>query len=205
MLLPLLSVTLSSCAKKIDYYSYVSELRHDVYMCEEDSFELKIYITDRESPYNSDGIKGEMQQVAEIYYTPDITPDEVCVSVGGYSGEMNYVATTRSFYLSFSSDGFDGDELEVAIEEDGSTRTVNVINVKEDGVIDAKTALECAVEYDGKTFKGLENGSAFMGEIYVRLIYDAGCYYYVGVCDRDGNVCAYLVDGLSGRIIAEKK
>ena len=59
-------------------------------------------------------------------------------------------------------------------------------------------------EYDGGRFESLTEGSRFAGEIYVRLLYDEGCFYYVGICDREGNTHAYLLDGTNGRVLAEK-
>ena len=61
---------------------------------------------------------------------------------------------------------------------------------------------ECAVEHGKELFASLTDGNIFLGEIYVRLLYDDGCYYYVGVCDRNKKITAYLVDGERGKVIA---
>ncbi|MDE7401348.1 MAG: hypothetical protein K2N17_04775, partial [Clostridia bacterium] len=60
-------------------------------------------------------------------------------------------------------------------------------------------------EYDKASFDNLTEGRNFSGEISVRLLYDEGCFYYVGVCNREKQVHAYLVDGVDGRIIAERE
>lgn len=196
---------LPACSKKCDYFEYVSEYRRGVYYYEEDGFELKIHCSLRETPYYLDGIKGDVSAITEVFYYPDETPKEVEIDVNGHTGEMSYIATTRSFYLSFSSEDFGTANVKVKLNVDGKESEFSAANVSEEGVIDGKTALKCVTEYDGEAFSSLTEWRTFKGEISVRLLYDEGCYYYVGVCDREKNVHAYLIDGKDGRVIAEKQ
>ena len=196
---------LCSCSKSIDYSAFVSENRHDVYIYQDDGVSLKIYLSDKETPYNADGVKGEMTSVCEVYYYCENTPSEVEMDLNGFGGEMNYLAVSRSFYLSFSCDKSFGAKATVNLIIDGKQTTIDANNVKEDGTIDASTALKCVTEYDGEQFSSLTEGKNFRGEIGVRLLFDEGCYYYVGVIDRDGNTHAYLLDATDGRIISERE
>ena len=206
LVLPALSLcALCSCAKKIDYYSFVSEYRHDVYLYEDDKVSLKIYLSDKETPYNSDGVKGDMTTVCEVYYFAENTPDEVEMELSGLGGEMNYLSVSRSFYLSFTCDKTFGAKASVNLTIDGKQTTIEANNVREEGTIDGATALKCVTEYDGEQFAKLTDGNVFRGEIGIRLLYDEGCYYYVGVCNRDKKIDAYLVDGVRGKIIANKQ
>lgn len=195
---------LCSCSKKIDYYSYVSEYRHDVYLYEDDGVSLKICLSDKETPYNTDGVKGEMTTVCEIYYFAEKTPDEVEMELDGMGGEMNYLSVSRSFYLSFTCDKTFGAKASVNLIIDGKQSVIEANNVREEGTIDGATALKCVTEYDGERFARLTDGNNFRGEIGIRLLYDEGCYYYVGVCHRDGGTHAYLLDAADGRIISER-
>lgn len=200
-----LAVALPACKKDVDYSAYVSEYRKSVYYYKDDDVEVKIYGVDRETPYAMDGIKGNMNSLTEIYFYSKGTPDTVEVQVAGQGGEMSYLAVTQNFYLSFSGTDLSGASLPVTLLIDGKEKKISADNVAEEGVIDGKRALEYVKEYDGDSFKALTEGKTFNAEIYVRLIYDGGCYYYVGVCDRDKNVHAYLVDGADGRIVAERE
>lgn len=201
LLIPLLP----ACKKNIDYYDYVSEYRKSVYLCREDGYELKIFCTDRETPYSPDGVKGNMTTVTEIYYSCDGSPASVSAEIDGKGGEMSYMSVTNSFYLSFSGELTAQESVTVKLTVDGTESETVVRNVIENGIIDARGALKCVTEYDGERFARLSAGNTFRGEISVRAIYDDGCYYYIGVCDRDKNVKAYLVDGKDGRIIAERE
>ncbi len=204
ILLPFALALSCSCAKKIDYYSYVSEYRHHVYIYEDDGVSLKIYLSDKETPYMSDGVKGEMSTVCEVYYYCEKTPDEVEIDLGGMGGEMNYLSVSRSFYLSFTCDKSFGAKASANLTIDGNQTTIEANSVSEEGAIDGETALKCVREYDNKQFEKLTDGNSFKGEIAIRLLYDEGCYYYVGICNREGDTHAYLLDASDGKIIAER-
>jgi hypothetical protein len=195
---------LPACNNKIDYFDYVSEIRRGVYIYEEDGLSLKLHYSERETPYLTDGIKGDMNDVCEVFVTLTSRADEIFVTFDEAEGEMNYLAVSQSFYLSLPISYTASDKIEVVLDIDGKEKSVEAVNVLYDGVIDARTALSCVEEYDGKLFESLSQKGIFCGEIYIRLLYDQGCFYYVGVTDRNGNTNAFLLDGETGRIIAER-
>ena len=201
----LLSSLLTACKRQTDYFRYVSEYRKSVYFYSDDKLSVKIYSVDRETPYSLDGIKGETNALTEVYVQLAKTADEVEAELLGQGGEMSYLAVTRNYYLSFSGTEANGASVDVKITVDGTATEIKALNVAEEGTIDGKPALKCVLDYDGGTFSALTDRGAFAGEIYIRLLYDEGCFYYVGVCDRDKNVHAYLVSGTDGRVIAERE
>ncbi|MGN0807653.1 MAG: hypothetical protein ACI4MN_04310 [Candidatus Coproplasma sp.] len=196
---------LPACNKGVDYSDYVSENRKEVYLCKEDNYEIKIFCSEKETPFCQDGVKGNMTTVCEMYYKCNSSPSQVSVEVNGHSGEMNYMSVTGSYYLSFTADMGNQESLSVKLTVDGKESEIAVRNVFENGTIDWKSALNSVVEYDKERFENLTGRNTFLGEIGVRLIYDDGCYYFVSVCDRDKQVKAYLVDGKNGRIITERE
>ena len=116
---------------------------------------------------------------------------------------MSYLTAKDSWYLSYSGSGFDTDTIKINFTLDKKDAEYSLISLLNDGVMTGKEAVLCAIEYADEVFKGLTDGDIFRGEIYVRLLYDEKCYYYVGVCDREGKIYAYLVDGETGKVIAE--
>lgn len=196
----------AACGGQTDYSSFISEKRYAVYLYEDDDLSVKLHCSVREEPYVSDGYKGEMTEICEVFVHFTAGPSDVGILFDdGRGGEMNYMSVTDSFYLSFAG-SFSGDKVNVKLSWENSEKTVEVASVMYDGVISCEEALGCAREYDGETFSALTDDKNFLGEIYVRLLSDAGkCYYYVGVCDREGNISAYLVDGEKGGVIAERK
>jgi hypothetical protein len=192
-----------ACNSQVDYYSYVSELRSNIFIYKDDNYDLKIYISDKETPYSSDGVKGEMSSVIEVYLSLPTTPSLVEIELGVYSGEMNYLAVSQNFYLSFSGEGFTEDKVEISLSFDGKTQNFEAVSVLHDGLIAPSSALNCIYEYDTQTFENLTNGRFFNGEIYIRLLYDNSCYYYVGIIDQNSTTHAYLIDAETSHIIAQ--
>jgi hypothetical protein len=78
-------------------------------------------------------------------------------------------------------------------------------SVLDEATLTGAQALDCVREYAGERFVAFTQKGYFDGEIFVRLLYDEGCWFYVGLCDKDGNIYAYLVDPLRGKVIAERK
>ena len=195
---------LSGCFKRVNYLDYISERRSDIFLYEDDGVSVKIVCSQKEQPYAADGIKGELCDITEIFVTLPKSYDGVEVSIEGFNGEMNWQAVERRYYLSFSAKPFKSDSADVTLTYGGESTTFAALSVKYDGVISCDEAVKYVIEHDRKLFEGLTENRLFLGEIYVRLLYDEGCYYYVGVCDKSKHVTAYLIDGEHGKVIATK-
>ncbi len=196
---------LGGCAKSVNYLDYVSEKRTDIYLYSNDGLEIKIYLSEKETPYSTDGIKGDMNSLTEIYVSLPRNYDEVNVSVCGAEGEMNYRAVENCYYLRLPDGKISGESAEVTLTYGGESRTYSAVSVLYDGVIGCDGAVNCVIDREAELFQSLTENNVFLGEIYVRLLYDEGCYYYVGVCDRNNKINAYLVDGERGKVIASKE
>ena len=95
--------------------------------------------------------------------------------------------------------------MDVTLTVDGKEQNFSAASVRYDGLISPIDALNCVREYDTQLFEKLTDQNNFCGEIYLRLLFDDGCFYYVGVCDRNGEINSFLVNGENGRIIANRK
>lgn len=190
--------------KGVNYSDHISDKRSNIFIYKDDNLDLKIYCASREEPFNADGICGNVCDIVEIFVSFPNSCETVEISVDGHSGDMNYEAVDKRFTLTYSSSAIVGDGVDVQLTADGNTYNVRALSVLDKGVITCEQALICATEHAPETFEQLLNGKTFSGEIFVRLLYDDGCYYYVGVCDRDKNIAAYLIDGGNGKIISER-
>ncbi|MBD5584768.1 MAG: hypothetical protein HDQ88_06780 [Clostridia bacterium] len=197
-------LTASACSKSVNYLDYVSERRLNVYVYRDDDTEVKIYCSQKEQPYCADGIKGELCDLIEIFVKLPKNPQELEVSVEGFTGEMNYQAVDGIFYLSYTSPAFTGSGVTVTLTADGESKSYDALSVKDDKVMSCDDAVLCVAEHAKDLFESLTDGRLFDGEIYVRLLYDEGCYYFVGVCDKEKSIHAYLIDGERGKVIATK-
>ena len=201
----LLACCLAGCKKNVNYLDYVSEKRTDIYLYSDDKLEIKIYLSEKETPFCADGIKGAMGELTEIYVTLPENHEEVSVSAGSIEGDMNYRAVENCYYLSGSGAAVSGENTEVTLTYGGESQTYTVSSVKYGKILDCDGAAKCIIEHEADTFASMTENGVFKGEIFVRLLYDEGCYYYVGICDREKKIEAFLVDGEKGKIIAHKQ
>lgn len=196
---------LAACNTQVDLTKYISEKRSEIYLYKDDCAEITVHCVAREQPYNADGICGYMCDLVEVYVSLSPTPNSVEIAIGDYVGEMNYEAVQTRFTASYSAPAFMSESIDVVVIADGEEKTYTVLSVLDSGILSCEQAVSCAADYDRELFASLTGKRDFAGEIYVRLLYDEGCYYYVGVCDRNKNITAYLLDGGIGKVIATKK
>lgn len=196
--------TLTGCAKEINYLDYVSERRTAIYNFCDDDTSIKIYCSQKEQPYCADGIKGELCDIIEVFVTLPENPQELVLEIESYGGEMNYQAVDNCYYLSFTGEAFSSPSVKVKLNKDGKESEYTALTAIYDGVMSCDEAVKCIIEHDRELFDSLTSNGLFDGEINVRLLYDDGCYYYVGVCDKQKNISAYLIDGERGKVIAAK-
>lgn len=202
---PILSLfAFTGCSKEIDFTAYISEMRQDIFVYSDDTTEIKAYCSVKEQPYVADGILGEPCEIIEVFVSFSTPHEEVNISIGDLGGEMNYRSVDNDFYLSLSASPFTGSSVAAVLTVDGESNNYTLLSVRDDSVMSCENAALCVVEHDRELFDALVDNGIFKGEIYVRLLYDEGCYYYVGVCDRNKNLTAFLLDGVKGKIIATK-
>ncbi len=194
-----------ACKKRVNYFDSVSENRYSVYIYKDDSLEVKIYCSDKESPYCADGVKSDMNPTVEFFASFTVNPEKVSINCQALQGEMNYRAVQNDYYLNFTAQGFTDDKVKLTLEADGESKEIEALSVVHEGVMTAENALKCVTEHDKELFESLTQNNLFCGEIFIRLLFDEDCYYFIGVCDRQGDISDYLLDGLHGKIIATKK
>ena len=193
------------CGKKMNYLNYISEKRSNIYLYSDDEFEIKIHVSEREAPYSTDGIKGDVSGFTEIFVKLPKNYNEVEIHAADIAGQMNYRSVENCYYLSQSDGNIAGDDVKVTLTFGGECREYTAVSVLYSGVITCEDAVKCAIDHDTELFESLTQKDVFLGEIFVRLLYDDGCYYYVGVCDRNKKITAFLVDGERGTILATKE
>ena len=212
--------TLCGCAKKtFDLFSYVSELRDNVFYAEseadgEHSFHLCVYSYLREQPFLSDGATGKTERVAEFYFTAKdgstpymlhyTLPDNA--TVGG--GEMSYDDVKRRFYYICSEDLSKISALNVTVTNDKSGETISfrAISAKTEKTLSPRETLSVFENAESEKISSMKNKGVFCGEIRMRLIVsEEKTYYYVGLIDENGATFSYLLDGETGRILAKRE
>ena len=197
-----------SCGTKITYFSYVSELRDNVFLAEDERFSLRVYALEKESPYVTDGIPCEKNVRTEIYLCAP-SGDKTCnilFSINGeeYGGEMSYDNVKGEYFFACPVSSSNLSSIAFQIEYGGETFTLTASSVRTPTTLSAKSALDVVVNSENDLFSSLTDKYGFAGEIYMRLIYEDAPFYYVGVINRNGEVTAFLLNATTGRILAKR-
>lgn len=203
------SALFCGCSKEINLSDYVSENRTCYYKVSSDDGEisLKAYYTLREYPYVADGIKRETSGVfeAEITLGEYAKSAEISFSSGGkeFGGEASYDGVKCVYEYSESVENFEGGDIDFTVTAGGNTYFLSAKN-KNSGYLGGDEILEKLKAEKADYINSLVDGGEFLGEIYLRFIFDGKGYYYVGVIDRNENTLSLLFDASTGSIVAER-
>ena len=203
------AICFCSCKSKLEYFNYVSELRSNIFLAQNEDFSLRIYAVEKENPYAPDGIKKETSHRTEVYL---VAPSgekncELSFSVDGknYGGEMSFDNVRAEYYYSCTLDISALTELPCEITYGESQLTLTAHSVKTPSVISPYNLLQTLIQTETELFSSLTDKYGFAGEIYIRLLYEDSPYYYVGVMDRNGNAHAFLINAQTGKILAKRQ
>ena len=194
---------LAACKRGPDYFTYVSELRSDLFVASEEEFSLTVACISREYPYNGDGIKAPLCDLVEITLEGDA--DEYSVYIMGeehMGGEMSFRNTRGDFYYSQGVKSFPEGSVTLRVEWEDTSREIVATSVKTEHTLTAQEALEFALEGEQKTLERMSADGTFKGEFYVRLLRRDKNYYYVGIVDTNGKTISLLLDSESGELLA---
>jgi len=206
----LLSLSLSSCAKKVNLYDYLSECKDSLYYAQTEDFSLSVYCGFKESPYIADGIKANTYNFIEIKLKAVDNTKEYSIffKANGkkYGGDMSFDCVKQIYkYTQIIDCNFENNaEFELVNENNSITFTAS--SVKKNDTLSAKEILNKVAITEKEKLSSLTENGNFSGEIYLRILQnDNVCFYYVGIIDKDGNVYALLIEGNSGNILSRKE
>lgn len=205
----LLCPAFSSCKAGVDYFSYVSEYRKNIFLGGNDALSVKIYAMERESPYAMDGRKKTVLPRTEIHLTAPSGEKEYTVSFQvdqkKYGGDLSFDNVKAEYFFNVQLDVSSEKEIELTFVCGTETNKITAKSVLTENVVSAKTALSMLTKTETDFFSSLTTKNGFQGEIYLRLIYENEPYYYVGVIDRKGKITAYLLSAKTGKILAKRE
>ena len=199
---------LTACKKTIDYFSYVSELRNNIFLAESDNFSLRIYSVQKESPYIADGIPQECAARTELYLLAPTNnePYALYFQIGEkeYGGELSYDNVKSEYYLFLTLDVAEQNSLSCRLEYNTESLILEAKSVLCGEEIPPKGLLKTLQTENADLFSSMTDKYGFKGEIYFRLIYEGNPYYYVGIINRNGEITAFLINAKTGKILARR-
>lgn len=196
----LLTLSLFAACAKQDFKSAVSELRHTLYLGQSESYTLEAGAGKREQPYLADGRVGDISPFFEVKimaedHTKTLT---ISFSIDGkeYGGELSFDNVTERYTY---SESIETTAKTIVFTIGTETLTATAVNQSDE----SGAVLDQVAKTESELFDSLTQNGRFHGEIYIRLLYDEKCYYYVGVTDRSGITRSFLTDE-SGTILARR-
>ena len=203
---------LPSCKNAINLEMYLSEIRSSAYECVSDDFSVTVYAEEKESPYLSDGFVAQMKKYVTVKiedYKSSLSDASVTVKYGDVEcfGKFEYSPLNGKFLTEIEVEKLPAvDELELTVVNAGEEKILTAKKVSKEGSISYKTALDKVAFAKSKEIEKMLSGDGSSIETRVRLITEGdSVYYFVSVTDSSGKIHAYLVDGQTGEIVAEKE
>lgn len=199
-----------SCNTKPDYYSYVSDLRKDVFIGENDDFGAVAWAGTREKPFAADGVAQKTSLNVTVKVTArkeygDRIEATINYDENEYTAPLSFHPVKSAMCASFDVDVLPKNQIVVTLVYGENQTSVTLNSALNENTISYTEALEKAIKHCSKFVKEYSEKDKFNAEISVRLLSEKGNnYYYVGFVAKSGEKTAVLLDGETGDVLAEK-
>ena len=208
LLLPILLLPLFTACQNIDYTSYISDERSDIFCAETEDFSVVVSCVEREYPFMTDGIVGQRSKTVEATLTekaPSGCEYELYfIEDMPRGGEMSFRSVSGDWYYSRGVQEFPSGSISLRILRDGKPTEIAATSVKNPNTLSVSEALNYAIDAETATIDSLTDGG-FFGEFHVRLLRRDKNYYYVGIVDREGKTVCLLLDAETGAVLARRE
>ncbi len=201
----------SSCDKDVDLTVYVSQVRHNIYIGENDDYKIVVYEEKRENPYVADAFIGSLENFVIIKIeskseSVDGVSASFCIDGKEYKGDFVFNPITSKFTLEVIVDKFNEQkELEVKLYKDTNYQSIVAKSMLFEDTKDYQEVLKSVSRYDKNVINKLFKGDKVTAEIHIRLLYDNDKnYYYVGFVESNKKTTCFLVDGQTLKVLATK-
>ncbi|MBQ3234634.1 MAG: hypothetical protein IJA97_00570 [Clostridia bacterium] len=204
-------LALASCKNTVNLEMYLSEIRHSVYKYECEDYTVTVYAEEKETPYLNDGYVGEMKKYVTVRiedYKSSLSDASVSLSYGDTTvfGKFEYSPINGKFITEIEVDDLPTQSsISAVVKNAGEEKGFEISKFTLSGSISYKSALDKVAYAEQKSIEKMLSGSGSSIEARVRVLTEGeSVYYYVSISDKNGKTVAYLVDGVSGEILASK-
>lgn len=203
---------ISSCNRSAELEMYLSQIRTSVYKYQGNDYTVTVFGEEKETPFISDGFVSELKKYVTVKIENFTTsPDEATVVLTyndvTCSGKFEYNPINGKFTAVMETAVLPTcEEINLVIKNAGNEQVIVAKNVCDSKVIDYKQALKSvSTKAGGKINKMLDEAGNSI-EIRLRILVEGNRpYYYVSAVEKSGKTLAFLVDGLSGEVLAERE
>ncbi|MBR2614867.1 MAG: hypothetical protein IKC71_04670 [Clostridia bacterium] len=205
-----LSFTLISCGKKDGLSPFVSDLKENIFVGENQDFSLTAYYGKREEPFIKDGKVGLLKPRLVVKITSDFnssTSSLGAITVKDVSYKENFVfdPTSNKLTATFNIENFDLNSFDITIYYLDTSSTITLNSIKPKDTISTVEALSFLQKNQPTLIESYFTENTFNAEIFIRLIVQKDKpYYYVGIANSK-KIVAFLLDGYTGEVLSIKE
>lgn len=189
----------SACDSSPDLVNAITELRVDIFKGESDIISLS-------SAYGFNKEKGKGYFMTFKINNPVDMPVTYTVS---FEHDKSYTETfslnpiTHSLTASVQIDDFNKKEFSVDILWGSEKSTVTLSSIKPENTLDYKTAINSLKTSQPSLLNNYIKDGVFTADICMRLtVKDNKPFYYVALKGEDKTVKAFLLDGVTAKVLA---
>ena len=199
----------SACQKENPLFEYVSELRSDVFFGQSENYSIKASYGFKETPYNNDGdVKTRVYILHFILLDKEIEQATYTLTMQfngfDYSAEFKLNPVSHVASADLEINDFTLKSFNATVNCGSENETITLSSTLPENTITPQTALESIYKHQKSLVDSFySSDGTFNAEIYLRvLVKDAKPYYYVGFGSGNNSLKAFLLDGLTGEVLA---
>ena len=207
LFLVMLFIPLFACNNLSEQRSSVSQIRYNIFYGEENGIKIKVFSEEKEYPFINDGIANSRQNFVIVKVLNQYNDTNINLSYNGqnYNAKCQYNAHSNSMDYSFKVKSLPNKEVTVVANTNDTSVSITCKSLLKSDTISPLTALEKVNKAQSEFISTLYQNGEFKAEIYVRLIVESDYnFYYVGFGQGANKITAFLIDGITGEILAGK-
>ena len=197
------------CNDDFGLSEYVSELKQDVYIGDNDHYELTASYGYKENPLARDGKVGNRVYALVFRLVGEETSSiEFCIelNIDGQTKNATFsidpVSNKMTAFI-LADQKFNQKEFDVTLKSAGQNVKIKMKSLVPSNALDNKSALKKLHENNKSLVDTYMENGVFNGEIIQRIIVkDGKPYWYIGLADKNGSLKALLIDGVTGQTLA---
>jgi hypothetical protein len=192
----------SACSNSTNLTDAITELRIDIFKGESESVSVSSAYGFNKLQSNGYFLTFKINNPVDmpVTYTVSFEHDKL------YTETFTQNPVTNTLTASVQVDNFSKKEFSVDILYGSEKTTVTLKSIKPENTLDYKTALNSLKKSQPSLLNNYIKDGVFTANICMRLtVKENKPFYYVAFTDEDKNVKAFLLDGVTAKVLAVRE
>lgn len=207
----LMCFTMLACRDDLSgYRALLSDVRRNVFVGESEHFEMRVYLGEREKPYELDGVANPLQNYFVVMVSPKFEMDpadtlavQVTVEGKNYYKKLEAHPFNGSYGGEFTEITSADDSLSVNVTAKHYDEDVVVHSLLTDEMYTAEEAFRIGMQHLKDSIDKTEKDGTYRCEVQVKLVdktrYDGKIFWHISAFDRSGGMYAVLISAVKNQ------